>query len=96
MATKNGVPFRRVMVPSSKLNIKGPYAMTPKKITVHNTDNEMPAINEINYMISNNNETSYHYAVDEKELIQALETNRNGWHCGGNALYTSNGILELL
>lgn len=56
--------------------------MTPKKITVHNTDNEMPAINEINYMISNNNETSYHYAVDEKELIQALETNRNGWHCG--------------
>ena len=70
--------------------------MTPKKITVHNTDNEMPAINEINYMISNNNETSYHYAVDEKELIQALETNRNGWHCGGNALYTSNGILELL
>lgn len=94
MATKNGVPFRRVMVPSSKLNIKGPYAMTPKKITVHNTDNEMPAINEINYMISNNNETSYHYAVDEKELIQAIETNRNGWNCGdgGNGYGNRNTI----
>lgn len=68
--------------------------MVAKKITVHNTDNEMPAINEINYMLSNDNETSYHYAVDESEFIQAIETNRNGWHCGdgGNGYGNRNTI----
>lgn len=82
MATKNGVPFRQVLVPANKRSIKCPYAMNPKKITIHNTDNQMPAINEINYMNSNNNQTSYHVAVDEKEAIQGLPFNRNGWHSG--------------
>lgn len=94
MATINGVPFRRIMVPQAKYGIKCPYAMVPKKITVHNTDNEMPAINEINYMISNNNETSYHYAGDEKEVIQAIETSRNAWAAGdgGNGYGNRNTI----
>lgn len=94
MSTINGVPFRRIMVPESKYGTKCPYAMAPKKITVHNTDNEMPAINEINYMISNNNETSYHYAGDEKEVIQAIETTRNAWAAGdgGNGYGNRNTI----
>lgn len=82
MATKNGVPFRQVLVPANKRSIKCPYAMNPKKITLHNTDNQMPAINEINYMNSNNNQTSYHVAVDEKEAIQGVPFNRNAWHSG--------------
>lgn len=82
MATKNGVSFRQILVPANKRNIKCPYAMTPKKITIHNTDNQMPAINEINYMNSNNNQTSYHVAIDEKEAIQGVPFNRNAWHSG--------------
>lgn len=85
MATINGVPFRQMLVPSSKYGVKCPYPMKAKKITIHNTDNEMPADNEIRYMISNNNSTSYHVAVDEKEAIQGLPFNRNGWHSGDGA-----------
>lgn len=82
MATKNGVSFRQVLVPANKRSIKCPYAMNPKKITLHNTDNQMPAINEINYMNNNNNQTSYHVAVDEKEAIQGVPFNRNAWNSG--------------
>ncbi|TKI66708.1 XlyB [Lysinibacillus mangiferihumi] len=56
--------------------------MTPKFITVHNTANDASAANEVKYMISNNNQVSYHVAVDDKEVIQAIPFNRNAWHCG--------------
>lgn len=80
--TVNGVPFRQWLVPSSKYNIKAPYTMVPKKITLHNTDNQMPAHNEISYMRSNNNQVSYHVAIDEKEAIQGIPYNRNAWAAG--------------
>lgn len=94
MATKNGVPFRQMLVPSSKYGLKCPNAMTPKKITIHNTDNQMPAENEISYMRNNNNQVSYHIAIDEKEAIQGLPFNRNGWHAGdgGNGYGNRNTI----
>lgn len=82
MATVNGVAFRQWFVPSSKYHIKAPYSMNAKKITLHNTDNQMPAHNEISYMRNNNNQVSYHLAIDEKEAIQGLPYNRNGWHAG--------------
>jgi len=82
MATKNGVPFRQVLVDSSKYSLKCPYAMTPKKITIHATDNQATANNEISYMRNNNSSTSFHVAIDEKEAVQGLPFNRNGWHAG--------------
>ena len=33
-------------------------------------------------MIRNNNQTSYHYAVDDIEIVQGLPEDRNGWHAG--------------
>lgn len=68
------------LVPKSKYNIKCPYDMIPEGITVHNTANDASAMAEIKYMISNNTETSFHYAVDDKEAVQGLPLNRNGWH----------------
>ena len=68
------------LVPKSKYNIKCPYEMSPIGITVHNTANDASAMAEIKYMISNNAETSFHYAVDDKEAVQGLPLNRNGWH----------------
>ena len=70
------------IVPSSKYSIKCPYSMTPTRIVVHNTANDASAINEIAYMTNNNNETSFHYAVDDKQIVQGIEENRNAWHAG--------------
>ena len=74
--------FKQQLVPSSKYSIKCPYTMTPQYITVHNTGNNASAQQEINYMIKNNNQTSYHVAIDEKYVIQAIPFNRNAWHAG--------------
>ena len=58
--------FKQQLVPSSKYSIKCPHTMTPQYITVHNTGNNASAQQEIDYMIKNNNQTSYHVAIDEK------------------------------
>ena len=75
----------QMQVPLSKYDIKCPYAMTPQGITIHNTANDTSARNEIAYMTSNNQEVSYHYAVDDVEAIQGLPLDRNGWHAGDGA-----------
>ncbi|HBJ00191.1 MAG TPA: XlyB, partial [Lysinibacillus sp.] len=61
---------------------------------VHNTANDKPAANEISYMISNNNQVSYHIAVDDKEVIQAIPFNRNAWHCGDGGGSTDPNALK--
>ena len=70
------------LVPESKYSIKCPYFMNPTRIVVHNTANDAPAKNEIAYMIRNNNQVSFHYAVDDVEVVQGIPENRNAWHCG--------------
>ena len=73
------------LVSPPKYNIKCPYVMTPEFIVVHNTANDASAKNEIAYMLGNNNNVSYHYAIDDKEIIQAIPENRNAWHAGDGA-----------
>ncbi|TBX83965.1 N-acetylmuramoyl-L-alanine amidase [Bacillus cereus] len=70
------------LVDPSKYGTKCPYTMKPKYITVHNTYNDAPAENEVSYMISNNNEVSFHIAVDDKKAIQGIPLERNAWACG--------------
>ena len=69
-------------VSQSKYSVKCPYSMTPEFIVVHNTANDATAQNEIKYMISNDNQVSFHFAVDDKEVIQGLPLDRNAWACG--------------
>ena len=78
------------LVPQSKYNIKCPFEMNAEFITVHNTANDATAKNEIAYMIKNNNEVSYHFAVDDKEAVQGLPLDRNGWHAGDGGNGTGN------
>ncbi|HBJ8545898.1 TPA: N-acetylmuramoyl-L-alanine amidase family protein [Listeria monocytogenes] len=94
MATVNGVPFKQNLVPSSKYAIKAPNTMKAKKITVHNTYNDASSQNETDYCKNNNNEVSFHVAVDDKEAIQVIPFNRNAWHCGdgGNGYGNRNTI----
>ena len=81
------------IVSESKYAIKCPYEMTPTRIVVHNTANDATARNEIAYMIRNDYETSFHYAVDDKEIVQGIEENRNGWHASdGNGKGNREGI----
>ncbi|QPA60708.1 N-acetylmuramoyl-L-alanine amidase family protein [Lysinibacillus sphaericus] len=86
--------FKQSFLPSSKYSIKAPYTMVPQFITVHNTANDAPAANEISYMNSNNNQVSYHVAVDDKEVIQAIPFNRNAWHCGDGGGSTDPNALK--
>lgn len=73
------------LVSQSKYSIKCPYSMTPEFIVVHNTANDASAQNEVKYMISNNNQVSFHFAVDDKEVVQGLPLDRNAWACGDGA-----------
>jgi N-acetylmuramoyl-L-alanine amidase CwlA len=59
--------------------------MRATRIVVHNTANDASARNEASYMISNNQEVSFHYAVDDKEVVQGIPENRNAWHSGDGA-----------
>ncbi len=56
--------------------------MVPEYITIHNTDNDASANNEIAYMQRNDSSTSFHIAVDDFEAVQGLPLDRNGWHAG--------------
>lgn len=83
----------KVKCPSNKISIKCPYAMTPTRIVVHNTANDASAMSEVSYMLGNNNEVSFHFAVDDYRVVQGIETNRNAWHAGdGNGTGNRKGI----
>jgi hypothetical protein len=77
--------IRKIPMPVSQYPIKCPYGMTPTRIVIHNTANDAPAENEIKYMQSNSAQTSFHYAVDDKEAVQGVELWRNAWHAGDGA-----------
>ncbi|MBJ3805239.1 N-acetylmuramoyl-L-alanine amidase [Bacillus subtilis] len=85
------IKARQMLVSPEKYSIKCPYALSASFITFHNTYNDAPAQNEVSYMIGNNNEVSFHFAVDDKEVVQGIPTNRNGWHTGdGSGVNSGN------
>lgn len=70
------------LVDEVKYGIKCPYEMTPEFIVIHNTANNASARNEISYMRRNDEQVSFHYAIDDKEIVQGILENRNAWHAG--------------
>lgn len=87
--------LKQMLIDSGKYGVKCPYSMSPKGVCIHNTANDATASNEVAYMQSNNNEVSFHIAIDDVEAIQAIPFNRNTWHAGdggsgqGNRNYIS-------
>ncbi len=87
--------IKQNLCPPEKYSIKSPFSMTPKGICIHNTANDASAANEISYMLSNDNKVSFHYAADDKEIVQGIPLDRNAWHAGdggsgeGNRKYIS-------
>ena len=76
------VNIRQNLVEESKYPIKCPHEMNPEFIVVHNTANDASANNEIEYMKRNDDKKSFHYAVDDVEIVQGIPENRNAWHAG--------------
>lgn len=76
------IEARQSLVKENRYNIKCPYEMNAIGICVHNTANDASAENEVKYMTTNNNEVSFHFAIDDKEVVQGILTNRNAWHAG--------------
>lgn len=74
--------IRENLVSPNKYALKCPHSMAPIGICVHNTANDASAINENAYMISNTHQTSFHYAVDDKEAVLGIPLTRNAWHAG--------------
>ncbi|HDR6243722.1 TPA: N-acetylmuramoyl-L-alanine amidase [Bacillus cereus] len=87
--------IRKKLVDPSKYGTKCPYTMNPEFITVHNTYNDATAENEVSYMIRNDNQVSFHIAIDDKEAVQGIPLERNAWHTGdgnGNGNRKSIGV----
>lgn len=72
----------KMLLPASKYSKKCPNPMDPIGVTVHETGNVASAMSEISYMTGNDSETSFHIAIDEKNIVQGLPFDRNGWHSG--------------
>lgn len=70
------------LVDKSKYDLKCPYPMKATRIVVHNTGNDASARNEVYYMIRNSFSTGFHYAIDDKEIVQGIPENRNTFHAG--------------
>lgn len=84
------ITVKKNLVSEAKYALKCPNHMDAEYITIHNTANDASATNEISYMIGNTSSTSFHFAVDDKEVIQGLPLNRNAWHTGDGTNGTGN------
>ena len=84
------IAVKKRIVESEKYALKCPNPMTPEYITIHNTANDASAANEISYMTGNSESTSYHFAIDDKEVIQGIPLDRNAWHSGDGRNGTGN------
>lgn len=85
--------LKQNLVALDNYSIKCPYSMTAEFIVVHNTANDASAENKIAYMIRNDHQVSFHYAVDDQEVVQGVPIDRNAWHAGdGNGDGNRKGI----
>ncbi len=92
--TPNGydLNFREEFIDPSKKNRPGTI-ITPEYITLHNTSNDSSGadasahsrfVRNKGYYMHNGRKVwvSWHYTVDDDEVIQHLPTNEIGWHAG--------------
>ncbi|MEC1621074.1 peptidoglycan recognition protein family protein [Bacillus mojavensis] len=84
------ITVKKNLVSEAKYALKCPNYLDAEYITIHNTANDASAANEVSYMTGNTSSTSFHFAVDDKEVIQGLPLNRNAWHTGDGKNGTGN------
>lgn len=87
-----GVPLKKMIIPTGNKSIRPEYPLKPDYITVHNTANtEYGANAELHgrYLVnqaSSNPEAwvSWHFTVDDQQIIQHLPLDESGFHAGDN------------
>nr|WGD68585.1 peptidoglycan-binding protein [Bacillus subtilis] len=84
------IAVKKNLVSEAKYALKCPNPMTAEYITIHNTYNDASLANEVSYMTGNTSSTSFHFAVDDKEVRQGIPTDRNAWHTGDGTNGTGN------
>lgn len=82
----NGVPFESNIIPRGNSN-RPAYAMSPKYITIHTTENQSSGADARAHARFVNNGggsagVSWHFTVDDTRIVQHLPINENGWHAG--------------
>src|SRR5699024_11783299 len=80
------IDIKRDILPTSAPNVPN-RSMKPKYITVHNTANSSKGADakmhaRYQHNGSGGRKASWHYTVDDTEIWQTLEDNRQGWHAG--------------
>jgi N-acetylmuramoyl-L-alanine amidase len=97
--TIKGIPVRVNLVPVRNPRVTPNYPMNPSFITVHNTGNAGTGANADAHMrlLHRNSSNSvapyasYHFVVDDKEIIQLISLDRSAWHTGdGSGLKSGN------
>ncbi|HYE12244.1 MAG TPA: N-acetylmuramoyl-L-alanine amidase [Patescibacteria group bacterium] len=93
-----GTPFKVDLIPVSNKTARPQIKMTPKYVTVHNTGNRAKgatAENNSEYVDNNTGYVSWHFTVDDKQIIQELPINETAWHAGdgrGQGNMTTIGV----
>ncbi|GFZ34024.1 hypothetical protein CSC2_45500 [Clostridium zeae] len=79
----NGIKVNKQLI---NINYTKGVNILPKYIVIHDTDNRQLGANAManrNYFANHPEaEASAHYTVDQSNIIQCLEDNWRGWHCG--------------
>ena len=88
------IPFYYSFITDSKKIGKN---INPKKIVFHNTGNTASAENEIKWLSSKDNtsSTSFHFAVDDIGIYQAIPTTNAGYHAGNLAINNQSIGIEI-
>ncbi len=62
---------------------KCPYVMTPKTVVIHNAGTKNGTASNLNKALHNTKEyKSWHFSVDDKEVVESLPLNRNAFATG--------------
>ena len=71
--------------------------ITPTQIVFHNTGNTAPASNEIKWLSSKDNtsSTSFHFAVDDTGVYQAIPTTKASYHAGNLTINNKSIGIEI-
>lgn len=89
--------LRRELIPPGAANRPG-TALRPQWVTIHNTANRAPdadAAGHARYLLGEDareREVSWHYTVDDREVVQHVPTDEVAWHAGPRANAASIGI----
>ena len=93
---EQGLEVHHMILPTNHKKVG--YEMSkPTYIVVHNTANTAPAINEVKYLNSSSNTsyTSFHFAVDDVNVYQAVNMKYNAWHAGENTMNKQSIGVEI-